>query len=289
MKIALGTAQIGLDYGISNKSGKICIDEVADIIATAKYHKIEVIDTAIGYGDSEEILGHIGVNEFRLITKLPSIPTRVSNAKKWVLAQVYQSLNRMKIDSLYGILLHDTKMLKRQDNSEIIEALFELKQNGLVKKIGVSIYDPDELESIIDTLDLDLVQAPLNLVDRRLISSGWLNKLNENGIEVHARSVFLQGLLLIPYAEIPKKFGRWKHLWSFWHKRLSNENLDAVSECLRFGLSFKNLDQIVVGVQTSKQLEKLCQPIITASNVNDWSEMVCYDEELVNPSNWGSL
>lgn len=289
MKIALGTAQMGLDYGISNKSGKICIDEATDIIATAKYNKIDVIDTAIGYGDSEEILGHIGVNEFRVITKLPSIPMRVSNPKKWVIAQVCQSLNRMKIDSLFGILLHDTKMLKRQDNAEIIEALYELKQNGLVKKIGVSIYNPDELETMINTVDLDLVQAPLNLVDRRLISSGWLNKLNEKGIEVHARSVFLQGLLLTPYADIPKKFGRWKHRWSFWHNRLSNENLDAVHECLRYVLSFEKLDRIVVGVQSSKQLEKVCQPIITASNVNDWSEMVCYDEDLINPSKWSSL
>ena len=289
MKLALGTAQMGLDYGISNTNGKTSMDEAAEIISIAKNNKIDVIDTAIGYGDSEKILGHIGVNGFKVITKLPSIPIGLRDTKKWIHEQILRSLDRLKIDFLYGLLLHDTKMLSQTDNSLIFEALLELQQNALVKKVGVSIYDPDELEIVIDKVEIDIVQAPLNLVDRRLVKTGWLDKLTKRGIEVHARSVFLQGLLTMPDGGIPLKFNRWNFLWNLWHKRLYDEGLDPTDECLRYVSSITDLTQIVVGVQTSKQLEQLCATKVISTDPNEWREMICDDEALINPSKWGSL
>lgn len=289
MKLALGTAQMGLDYGVSNTSGKTSIGEAAEIISIAKRSNIDVIDTAIGYGESEKVLGHIGVDGFKVITKIPSIPIGLPDTKKWMFEQVLYSLDRLKINFLYGVLLHDTKILHRSDNSLILEALRELKQNSLVKKVGVSIYDPVELEMVINKMEVDIVQAPLNLIDRRLVETGWLDKLIKRGVEVHARSVFLQGLLLVTHEKIPIKFDRWNYLWNFWHKRLSDDGLDAKDECLRYVLSITDITKIIVGVQTAKQLEQLCTTNVTSPAINEWREMICHDEALINPSKWSSL
>ncbi len=95
-----------------------------------------------------------------------------------------------------------------------------IKLNGLVKKIGISIYDPSECEQVMNLARIDIVQAPLNIVDRRLVVSGWLSRLHSEEIEIHTRSVFLQGLLLMPRNKIPKIFDRWFRAWDQWSLEL---------------------------------------------------------------------
>ena len=197
MKLALGTAQFGLDYGVSNASGQVEVSEVKDILREADGHNIDTLDTAMVYGISESVLGRVGVNQFNIVTKLPPIPKDVRNIDLWVNTHINSSLRKMRIERVSGLLLHRSADLFETPKRKLIDSLCKLKDDGVINKIGVSIYNPDELDDIEKHgIKIDIVQAPFNILDRRLESSGWLGKLHLAGIEVHTRSVFLQGLLL---------------------------------------------------------------------------------------------
>jgi len=136
MGIALGTVQFGLNYGIANRSGQIKIGEVKKIIDIATKNNIDTIDTAISYGESEKLLGNAGINDCKIITKLPIIPNGSVNTKKWVKKQISSSLSRLNITHLEGVLLHQTKQLLESGGSQVCSALQELKQDGVINKVG---------------------------------------------------------------------------------------------------------------------------------------------------------
>ena len=289
MKIALGTAQFGSSYGVANIGGKVKVSEITKILADAASSKVDTIDTAMSYGDSERALGLVGIQDFKIVTKLPDIPEYISDVCNWVNAEVNASLNKLGTTSVHGILVHNAKSLLGNQAQELANALERLKESGIVTNVGVSIYDPEDLGDISEILDIDIVQAPLNLVDRRLINTGWLYKLDKMNVEVHTRSSFLQGLLLLPRDKIPKKFERWSKLWDFWHNQLNKNDLDPLSQCLRYVMDISQVSRVIVGVETLAQFRE----IINAVNVNtffrDWTEMTCDDHRLINPSNWDSF
>lgn len=288
-KLALGTAQFGLNYGVANKFGKIKFQVAKKIVSLASEKKIDLIDTAISYGESETMLGKIGIQDFRIVSKLPDVPINCSNVESWICNEVQNCLKRLKIKSIYGLLVHQTKNLFDKKSDVVIKTLNKLKSQKLIKKIGVSIYDPTELDHLINLIDINIVQAPLNIIDRRLETSGWLSKLYKNGIEVHTRSSFLQGLLLMSRAEVPPKFNRWSKMWNLWSEELEKNNLNAASECLSYPLSLREVNRVIIGVDNFEQFKNL----ISASNKNleikDWSFMNSTDLTLINPSNWKTL
>ena len=284
-KLALGTAQFGMSYGIANTSGQVSRDEAKAILKLASVNGIDTIDTAIAYGESEACLGDVGIGNFRVVTKLPALPEGVTNIEEWIEGQVEASLKKLRIDSLYGLLLHRSVQFGIPD---VRTALERLKQGGKVQKIGVSIYSPDDLEVIPVVGALDIVQAPLNLVDRRLVASGWLRRLTDCGIEVHTRSVFLQGLLVMPSASIPEKFSPWSSVWEAWHEWLSGKGISAVQACLGFALSYPEVDRVVVGVETLAQLSQLISAARSPLGI-DFLDISNTDERLINPSLWSSL
>jgi aryl-alcohol dehydrogenase-like predicted oxidoreductase len=288
-KLSLGTVQFGLDYGIANKAGQVSLGEVQCILSFAKANEIDVLDTAIAYGTSEEVLGKVGVDGFRVVTKLPSLPENQNNVSFWVTEQVRESLARLGQKKLYGLLLHRSGDLLGSKGGQLLQELADLKNDGLVQKIGVSIYSPDELEVVCSKIKIDLVQAPLNVVDRRLQSSGWLDRLKDDGVEVHTRSAFLQGLLLMERSKIPQKFSRWSTLWDQWHEKLQDSGASPLEACLAYPLSLEQVDQVIVGVDSASQLSEILQ---AAKNVNegpDSSFMRSTDLDLINPSNWNHL
>lgn len=288
MKIALGTVQFGLDYGIANKTGKVSQAEAKSILLRAKQDGVDTIDTAIAYGESETILGAIGISEFKIVTKLPSIPLDCSDVGVWVYEQCLSSLNRMQVNSIYGLLLHRTEDLVGPSNNALIKAFHCLKDDGLVKKVGVSIYSPRELETVTQVCDIDIVQAPFNVIDRRLLTSGWLNKLNEDGVEVHTRSAFLQGLLLMNEGMIPAKFSQWHHLWQSWYAWLDKSSISALQACLAFVQAFPQIDRVVFGVDSIQQFDQILDAEIPAHHL-DFPKISCEDELLINPSKWSGL
>ena len=286
MKIALGSAQFGLSYGVANIAGKVGFTEALKIRDVALANNVDTVDTAVAYGNSEDALGSIGVDNFKVVTKLPAIPENISDIHGWVHVQIKASLKRLKKESLYGLLMHDPRSLSGNHAHEIVGALETLKASGIVSKIGVSVYNPADLEGISRIMSLDLVQAPLNVVDRRLITSGWLKRLANSGVEVHTRSSFLQGLLLLPRVKIPKKFEIWSALWDFWHYELIKRDLNPVEACLRYVMSVSQVDRVIVGVETASQLGEIITAVNRTNISTDWSPMACDDENLINPSNW---
>lgn len=286
MRLALGTVQFGLPYGISNQAGQVGLAEAADILGWARDHGIDTIDTAIAYGDSEAVLGSLGVGDFRVISKLPALPVEQPGVGDWVMDQVTASFRRLRVDRLGGLLLHRPDDLLGPCGEALIDALIRLKTDGCVEKIGISIYAPHRLSEFLAACPVELVQAPLNLIDRRLWASGWLQRLHENGVEIHARSVFLQGLLLMPPDRRPAQFARWQALWRRWDDWLYGfAGAGAAEACIGFVRSQRSVDRLVVGVETLDQLKAL----VRAANSRvpaDFPDIACDDEDLINPALW---
>lgn len=283
-RIALGTAQFGMTYGIANSLGRVTQSAVVEIIKAARCGGIDTLDTAISYGGSESSLGLAGVGGFRVVTKLPAVPETCEDVTSWVEDGLKSSLCRLRIDQLYGVMMHSSKSLTGPRGPELIEALRFAKEKFKIKRIGVSIYSPRELEDIYQIFLPEIVQAPINLVDQRMAKSGWLKQLSEDGVEVHSRSTFLQGLLLMPL--LPAKFFRWEHLWKKWKGwQILHPDL-TVAACLAYPLSFPEIKRVVVGVDTLAQFKQLQREELLATSLSDLPDLGCIDEELINPSNW---
>jgi len=198
-----------LPYGIANQAGQVTRPEAKGMLQLALTSGIDTLDTAIVYGDSEICLGEAGTKGFKVVTKLPPVPDDCADVSAWVKSQISASLSRLGVTAIYCILIHQSDQLLGRHGPALYRELQLLKENGQVEKMGVSIYSPNELVALTPHYHFDLVQAPFNLVDRRLYSTGWLRRLNDDGVEMHARSVFLQGLLLMAQADIPDKFLQW--------------------------------------------------------------------------------
>lgn len=289
MKLTIGSAQFGLPYGISNVAGQVSFHEVDKILNLARKHNVDMIDTAIAYGDSESVLGLVGVKDFKVITKLPVLPNDSADFTGWVEKHIEESLVRLNKSSVHGLLVHHAECLEGSDGEKLGFALDKIKSSGLVEKVGVSIYQPSVLEKIMGNAPIDIVQSPFNVVDMSIISSGWLDKLYEAGVDVQVRSIFMQGLLLMDRSSIPDKFNRWSALWDHWHESLSTYGLDALSECVSFVNSFSKVSRVVVGIESALQLQQVLSAIDLSATPPDWSQMTCHDDMLINPSNWTKL
>lgn len=284
MKLAIGTVQFGLDYGVSNSAGRTTIDEAGRILARAHTAGVDTLDTAAAYGESEKVLGEIGVSGWRVVSKIPSVPDG-ADAQEWISVNLRQSLTKLGLEKLDGLLLHNADDLLKNQSKEVIAGLQRAKSEGLVEKIGYSIYTPDSLPALTQRLKPDLVQLPLNVLDQRIITSGWLARLAEMGVEVHTRSVFLQGLLLMPQANRPAYFSRWQELWQRWDAYVATQNTSPLAACLGFVKSLTGVSRIVVGVDNLQHLEQLLNAWESTPPLNA-EHFACADRDLIEPINW---
>lgn len=286
MKLALGGAQFGLAYGVSNQSGQVSRQAAREIVGLARLAGVDTIDTAVAYGDSEACLGEIGVASFKVVTKLPPMPDYIIDVSAWVFDQIKGSLDRLDVARVHGLLLHRADQLLGKRGQALVTALQNTRHDGVVAKIGVSIYDPEQLAAIMPVFTPDIVQAPLNLLDRRLVTSGWMQRLHDAGVEVHTRSAFLQGLLLMDRAAMPPRFGRWRSLWDTWEAWLDANALSAPRACLQYPLSFPQVDRVIVGVSSPYEFQMLLDDSLVVANSVELPDLACTDLDLINPSNW---
>lgn len=287
-RLALGTVQFGLEYGVANQAGRVQLEDVVYILQEAAIRGIDTLDTAIAYGDSESVLGQVGMDRWKIVTKLPALPESCVNISRWIEVQIEGSLSRLGVSQLYGVLLHRPDQLLGKNGKPLFEALQRLKAQGITRKVGVSVYGPDELDRLMDEMQFDLVQAPLNILDRRLVESGWAKRLKEQGTEVHVRSAFLQGLLLMSTDQRPDKFVRWRTIWFEWMRWLSETGLTPLQACLRYVLSVEEVDKVVVGVNSVKQLQEILVASHSAlPSLPNWLQPI--DTDLINPSRWNQL
>ena len=285
-KLALGTVQFGMDYGI-NSGIKVEQNEVLKIVNLARKSGIKLIDTAQLYGSSEKVLGNVNTVDFDIVTKSRAFEQDIINENEanLVINDLDHSLKLLKQKSLYAFLVHHGEDLLKPGGEMIFNKLQILKEQGLVKKIGFSAYIDNQLIKIIDRFDIDIIQLPMNILDNRLINNGLLNKLYSRGIEIHTRSVFLQGLLLMDMDKRPKYFDRWSNLWKFWYEWLTDNKLSPLEASIRYMISKPEISRVLVGVDNKEQLKN----IINASDGNVPTipeELKTDDPDLLNPGNW---
>lgn len=289
-KIALGTVQFGLDYGISNIYGKTDKQEVSQILEHASNNLIDLIDTASMYGNSEEIIGKSinNLSSWKIVTKTPhfnDIQINPSHAKS--LSNFFrQSLIKLNRKKVYALLLHSCDDLLKPNGKLLFEEMQILKSQGFVKKIGVSLYDEYQIEKILDKFDIDIIQLPFNILDQKLLIGGWLKKIKDNNIEIHARSPFLQGLLLMPLNSIPSYFSPIQHKFEMLQANADDLSVSKLDLLLSFVMSIQEIDQIIVGINNLSQLKEIIDIRKIKMNPSDYKNYAVDNPIYVNPSIW---
>lgn len=286
-KIGLGTAQWGMDYGVSNKQGQTRPEEVRRILRFARAAGIQLLDTAPLYGDSELVLGQESLSSFRVITKTPRLDGTMNGtrASDYLDRTLDLSLNNLRLGSVYGLLIHNADDILSPNGQRLINALEHFKSHGRVSKIGISIYDSNQIKKALDLFRPDIVQLPINVLDQRLIQDGTVARLSRLGIEVHARSTFLQGLLLMNANKVPSYFGPWVPLLSSWHRFCVDHSTSPLHAALGFVCGLKDVSHVVVGVQDQKQLIEILDESNALEDV-DFTQFASADPEILNPSLW---
>jgi aryl-alcohol dehydrogenase-like predicted oxidoreductase len=256
-KVILGSANFDQKYGIRKNSIKK--NDIKKLLNIAVKNKIKLIDTSPSYNESEKIIGKLNNKRFQVISKIAKLPknTKKSEIKKKMTKNVLISLKKLKIKRFECLLLHNAESLLGKNGQEIYLSLKDIKKSGLTKKIGLSIYNYTKLNKIINKYKIDLIQAPLNIFDQRLITTGWLKKLKQKKIEVHARSIFLQGTLLLKKNEIPKKLKKFNKEWSYWDSWIKKNKLNRLHTCVQFVLNQSRLNGIVLACDNISQFKEI--------------------------------
>jgi aryl-alcohol dehydrogenase-like predicted oxidoreductase len=251
-KIIIGTANFGLNYGIGNNYKKIEINEIKKIIRFCKKKNITKFDTAIGYGNSEKILGRYSFESLKAQTKIPSIKKK--NIKRYIYDLVLKSLKNLRIKRISCLFLHNENDLLSKNGDIIYSCLLELKKDKLINKIGVSFYTPDILEKVVKKYDIDIVQIPFNYLNNCFNKKKLLLKLSMKNIRIQARSIFLQGALL--NENIQKKLKN-KNLQKYFiklNKHLMLNNISNLDYILSYVNNHKFINEYVIGIDSLKQL-----------------------------------
>ena len=285
-KIGLGSVQWGMSYGVSNSNGQTKNSEVESILALAREEEIDLIDTASLYGRAENALGLQNLQNFKIISKTPKFINDITQNDAVRLHKTCETtLGLLKVDRLHGLLIHRAEDLLLPGGNLLVDALLSLKSQGIVQKIGVSIYEPSSLKRLCDFFIPDIVQAPINVLDRRLIEDSILDDLHNLGVEIHARSIFLQGLLLMPVDKIPNYFLPWNSLLEAWHLSCRLQGVSLLQGALSFMESLNFIDYYILGVETSLQLKEIIEALKDPISFNS-DGLSSYDPNLIYPNKW---
>lgn len=254
-RYVLGTAQIGLNYGIANVTGKPDYNEAFSIIQTAYCTGVRFFDTAQAYGDSEKILGDILKNlgisgHVSVITKLsPHHDLFNHNSIK---QSIIQSQKNLGVKQIWGLLLHTPTQLSLLEGG-LGNLLQELKKNGLIRYLGVSVYTLHETEQAIRHPQIDLIQAPCNLWSPDLLINGIFALAEKYNKLIFIRSIFLQGLLLMNPDQVFQLLPIAKEASEIWEKTLLEFGNDRQEVCMRFAASLPF--PVIIGAENRKQVK----------------------------------
>jgi aryl-alcohol dehydrogenase-like predicted oxidoreductase len=255
MKLVLGSAQLGMDYGLLNNK-KINQKEFKKIEKLVLKSNIKFVDTANSYGDSENIIGNSKLKKLKIITKIKLPKKNNFSIKEWVSAKIFESIKKLNIKKIYGVLVHDYKDLQGIKGRKYLYALQELKKRKIINKIGISIYDPKELKKIWKFWKPDIVQVPFNILDNRILNSGWIEILKKYGVKIYVRSVFLQGVL-IDDSNLFKFQENYKNLFDKFKYWCGINSITRIQACLHFIKQYKKIDYLVVGFNSYKHLKEI--------------------------------
>ena len=290
-KVGLGSAQWGLNYGVSNKFGQTPAEEVRKILQFSISRGIRLIDTAPCYGNSETVIGANNNYALSLCTKLPALkhlPLN-HNLEDFFQSSLSNSLDHLRTDSVEYLLLHDCDDLSGSFRTRVASVMQQYKDCGVAKKIGFSAYTSDQISSALEFFVPDVVQIPFNIFDQRLLFDGTLSRLKNLGVEIHARSIFLQGLLLMAPSSLDAYFAPFMPSICHWHSICSDLKVQPLDLALYFVLSHLYIDKAIIGISNLSQLEQIVSSIDhespSFSSLN-FSELGQTSVELLNPAFW---
>lgn len=250
-RLVLGTAQFGSAYGITNSVGRLSDAAVAELISVARASEVDTFDTAADYGDSQDRLGALAPQGNRYITKF-SLPAEGPVDAQALFAA---SADVLGVGVLAGVMFHKVPDLSGPRAADAIAVLRAGRDAGAIERIGVSIYDADDLDLAIRVFpDLTLLQVPGNLLDRRLLDDPRIAALREAGVEIHVRSAFLQGILLSDPASLPAFFAPLTPILRDLHARAADEGTTVLGLALRYLRDHELVDGVVVGATTPGEL-----------------------------------
>ncbi|TYO98365.1 aryl-alcohol dehydrogenase-like predicted oxidoreductase [Geothermobacter ehrlichii] len=292
-KLAIGTAQFGMDYGISNSKGRTPEKEVARILKMASVSNINILDTAPAYGRSEEIIGHVisGLSPFKIITKTKIFEKGLSgrDVAEQLGDTFKDSLERLGVESVYGLMVHQPCDLLSESGMALFEAMEMLQEQGLVKKIGVSVYTAEQIEQCMMRYPIQLMQVPVSVLDQRLLLSGHLTSLKNADVEVHARSIFLQGLLLVKPEDLPPYFEGVKKNLDLLRNAIEESGYTPVQAALGFVNALDEVNAIVCGVSCLEEFEELIDQDhvkLPSEFLDSLRAFALDDPNVLNPSLW---
>lgn len=274
MKLGLGTVQFGQAYGVSNTNGQVSREDAAAILARAASAGVTVLDTAANYGAAESVLATLETAPFRIVTKTIS----AKNGVNAVVARARQSAETLKADTL---LIHAAADLK---DAALWPALQRLKAQGVFKRIGISAYVGDDPLALAQTFLPDVMQLPFSVLDQRLLKSGALDRLKRLDVEIHARSVFLQGLLFLD--TLPENLRHAALELSITKAAIAASGATLLEAALAFVLSRPEIDVALVGVTSVGELDEIMAAAARPLPHLDWSSLALNDETVLTPSLW---
>ena len=282
-QIILGTANLNKKYGFLKKS--IRFSEFKKIIKNSNKNKVRYIDTSINYSGVHKILGKLNLNKIKVITKI-SIPTNNNiNAKLWIKKIIKNIVRDLKTRSLYCVLIHNSNILLNNKYKKYILNLNELKKKGKIKKIGFSVYNLREAKILLKKYKFDILQVPLNIINQTFCDKNFLQNIRKKNIEIHARSIFLQGILLSKDLRKMKYFKRWRTFWKDYYNWLNKNRVSGLTACLSFINGVKNISGYVIGIENEKQFKQVLDCKIK-KNLKFESFLSQKNKKLIDPSKW---
>ena len=277
-KFVIGTANFTQTYGANPIN--ICNSQVVKILNLAKKYKINTIDTAEAYLKKNY--------NFKRNYKNFKVSTKIIADTRWTsldfcLTKLQNHFKSFDDNQIETLLFHDTRILLTKKGDKIFKNLELLKKKKYFNKIGVSIYDTNSLSRLISRYNFDVVQCPYNILDKRILTTGWFEKLKIQNKEIHVRSIFLQGLLVNPMIYKKKYFKKWQNFFFNWFQFLEIENMTPIDYCLNDLLRY-NFDKIIIGINSEQNLNEIIN--FKKINKKKMKDFNINDKKLIDPRNW---
>jgi aryl-alcohol dehydrogenase-like predicted oxidoreductase len=278
-KIIIGVTQFGMPYGIMNKSKNDRKKKLKQILNFSKKKNIKALYTSKYYGNSNKLLGFENLHHFKIFSKFKS--EDLLNEKFILeLDKVRNTLGKNTII----LMLDGFEKLSVNKALKVYDIIIKLKKNKYISKFGYSIYDFKNLQKICKNFKPDILQCPYNVIDRRLEQKGLLEYLKFNKIEVHVRSIFLQGLLIADPSRLPKKFLKWKKIFQIFKNKMSYYQISNLEGCLNFIEKNRCIDKILIGIDNDIQLKEILDA--KYNKKIKFPNIYIKNEKLIDPSKW---
>jgi aryl-alcohol dehydrogenase-like predicted oxidoreductase len=288
-RLGLGTVQFGLHYGVANVNGQLSASEISRILLRAASVGVQVLDTAAAYGESEKVLGQCldASMDFRLITKtIPLRQAAIGTNELHKISEAFEeSLSKLRRSQVDTLMVHHAEDLLVQGGNAIFLKLKEWKAAGQIKKIGVSVYDRQQIDQLFERFDFDVVQLPFSVFDQRLLQDGTLARLASAGVEIHARSIFLQGILLMPSTQLPNHLVKFVDHHERYLAYLKSTRVKPLEAAISFVTDCPEISVALVGVSSARDFDQ-CIAAFSCDRSLDLADFAVADKCLIDPRSW---